>query len=302
MTSAQKRQLRTDIWGWALASPLVLGLLIFTLYPLVTSFVYSFFDVNIVTPIKNFGLQNYITIFAGDYSKDFFHSLKVTLTFSAIQVPLGLVLGYSLALFLNAKCKGNGVFLVLYYLPTLIPAVVAGAIWGDMMNQQYGLFNVIFHDILGLERIEFQSSENLMASYIWMTTFNLGGGSIVWLAGLRGIDQTYYEAAVLDGANAFQKFYKITVPMSTPYIFYNLTMGIIGALQLFNQPYILTGGTGGDGDALKTLNMYIYETAFSGLKMGVASAMAWVLCALVALLTGLTFLSNKKWVYYADED
>ena len=301
MTSAQKRQLRTDIWGWALASPLVLGLLIFTLYPLVTSFVYSFFDVNGVLPIKNFGLQNYIEIFTGDYSKDFFHSLKVTLTFSAIQVPLGLILGYSLALFLNVKCKGSGVFLVLYYLPTLIPAVVAGAIWGDMMNQQYGLFNVIFHDYLGFERIEFQSSENLMASYILMTTFNLGGGSIIWLAGLRGIDQTYYEAAVLDGANAFQKFAKITVPMSTPYIFYNLTMGIIGALQLFNQPYILTGGTGGDGDALKTLNMYIYETAFSGLKMGLASAMAWVLCAIVATLTGLTFTTNK-WVYYADED
>ena len=89
--------------------------------------------------------------------------------------------------------------------------------------------------------------------------------------------------------------------MSTPYIFYNLTMGLIGALQLFNQPYILTGGTGGDGDALKTLNMFIYETAFSGLQMGAASAMAWVLCIIVAILTGLTFISNK-WVYYADED
>lgn len=301
MNNAQKRQWKTDLWGWALASPLALGLLFFTLYPLVTSLVYSFFDVNIITPMQNFGLQNYKTIFFGDYSRDFFHALKVTITYSVIAVPLGLVLGYSLALFLNVKCKGNGVFLILYYLPTLIPAVVSGAIWGDMMNQQYGFFNVLFHDVFGFSRIEFQSAENLMASYIWMTTFNTGGGSIVWLAGLRGIDTTYYEAATLDGANPFQKFFKITLPMSTPYVFYNLTMGIIGALQLFNQPYILTGGTGGDGDALKTLNMYIYETAFSGLKMGVASAMAWVLCAIVAILTGLTFKSNR-WVYYADED
>ena len=301
LSSSQKRQLRTDLWGWALASPLLLGLLIFTLYPLVTSFVYSFFDVNMIRPMENFGLQNYKAIFAGDYSPDFYHSLRVTAVYSAIQVPLGLVLGYALAMFLNVTCKGAGTFLILYYLPTLIPAVVSGALWGDMMNQQYGFFNVLFHDVMGFDKIEFQSADNLMASYIWMTTFNLGGGSIIWLSGLRGIDTVYYEAATLDGANAFQKFLRVTLPMSTPYIFYNLVMGIIGALQLFNQPYILTGGTGGDGNALKTLNMYIYDTAFSGLRMGVASAMAWVLCALVAVLTGLTFLTNR-WVYYADED
>ena len=284
-----------------MASPLVLGLLFFTLYPLITSVVYSFFDVNIITPIKNFGLHNFREIFTGVPSKDFFHSLGVTLTYSAIAVPLGLVVGYAVALFLHTKWKMSGVFLILFYLPTLIPAVVSGAIWGDMLHSRYGIFNVVLHDVLGFGRIDFQASRNLMAAYIWMTTFGAGGGSIVWLAGLRGIDTAYYEAATLDGANAVQKFFRITLPMSTPYVFYNLTMGIIGALQLFNQPYILTGGTGGDGDALKTLNMYIYETAFSGLRMGLASAMAWVLCLLVALLTGLTFKSNK-WVYYADED
>ncbi len=301
MTDSQKKQMRTDLWGWSLALPLTLGLLIFTLYPLIMSLVYSFCDMNVMEPMQNFGLQNYVSIFKGDYHRDFVNALKVTLKYTIISVPLGLVLGYGLALFLNAKIKGNGVLLILYYLPTLIPSIVAGAIWGDMLNSQYGFFNVLLHDVLGFDKIEFQSENNLMASFIWMGTFNTGGGSIIWLAGLRGVDKTYYEAATLDGAGVFRKFFNVTLPMTTPYIFYNLTMGMITSLQLFNEPYILTGGTGGTGQALYTLNMFIYDTAFSGLNMGVASAMAWVLCAIVGGLTMITFKSNK-WVYYADED
>lgn len=300
MKGSKKRQRRTDLWGWAMALPLLLGLLIFTLYPLITSFVYSFFDVNGLDEMKNFGLQNYKAIFFGDYSRDFFHALKITLIYTAISVPLGIILGYLLALFLNAHIKGSGVLTVLYYLPILIPTVVAGALWRDMLNSDYGIFNVIIHDYLGLERIPFQSEDKLMMSFIWMTTFNTGGGSIIWLAGLRGVNKTYYEAATLDGAGPIRKFFSVTLPMTTPYIFYNLTMGIIGALQLFNEAYVLTGGTGGSGEALKTLNMLIYGTAFSGLRFGVASAMSWVLCAIVAALTALTFKTNK-WVYYEDE-
>lgn len=299
---ASKKQLRQDIWGWALVSPLVIGLMVFTVYPLIMSIIYSFFDVSLVSGLSNFGLHNYKNIFAGYYADDFFHSLKVTFIYAIIQVPLGLVLGYGLALFLNANVKGNKFLLVLYYLPTLIPSVVSGSLWGDMFNQRYGIFNNLLVNIFGIidEPINFMSAENLLASYIWMTTFGLGGGSIIWVAGLSSVDKTYYEAATIDGAGAFTKFINVTLPLTTPYIFYNLVMGIIGSLQLFNSPYILTGGTGGAEKALMTIEMLIYDTAFQGGEKGAASAMSWVLCAIIAFFTLLTFKSNK-WVYYADD-
>lgn len=295
-----KKQLRQDIWGWALVSPLVIGLAVFTAYPLLMSIVYSFFDVSLVKPLTNFGLHNFKSIFAGMYAHDFFHALRITFTYALIQVPLGLILGYSLALFLTAKVKGNAFLLVLYYLPTLIPGVVSGSLWGDMFNERYGLFNNILTQILGLDPVSFMSAKNLMGSYIWMTTFGVGGGSVIWVAGLQSVDKTYYEAATLDGAGTFHKFKNITVPLTTPYIFYNLVMGIISALQLFNSPYILTGGTGGAEKALMTIQMLIYDAAFPGGNKGEASAMSWVLCAIIAFFTSLTFKTNR-WVYYADE-
>ena len=295
-----KKQLRTDIWGWALVSPLVIGLAVFTVYPLVTSIVYSFFDVSLVRPLSNFGLHNFESIFTGMYAKDFFHSLKITFTYALIQVPLGLILGYCLALFLTAKVKGNKFLLVLYYLPTLIPGVVSGSLWGDMFNERYGIFNNIIQNFFGLEPVVFMSAKNLMGSFIWMTTFGVGGGSIIWVAGLQSVDKTYYEAAILDGAGVWAKFIHITIPLTTPYIFYNLVMGIISALQLFNSPYILTGGTGGAERSLMTVQMLIYDAAFAGGNKGEASAMAWVLCAIIAFFTMLVFRTNK-WVYYEDD-
>ena len=295
-----KKQIRTDIWGWFLVSPLIIGLAVFTVYPLIMSILYSFFDVSLVKPLTKFGLQNYKSIFTGMYAKDFFHALKITFTYAIVQVPLGLILGYLLALFLTSKVKGNNFLLVLYYLPTLIPGVVSGSLWGDMFNERYGIFNNIIQNFLGLDPVSFMSAENLMASYIWMTTFGVGGGSIIWVAGLKSVDKTYYEAATLDGAGVFAKFINITLPLTTPYIFYNLVMGIISALQLFNSPYILTGGDGGAEKALLTVQMLIYNAAFPGGDKGEASAMAWVLCAIIAILTLLVFRTNK-WVHYEDE-
>lgn len=293
MTGAQKRNLKNDLWGWCFAAPLVVGLLVFTLYPLVMSLIYCFFDVDVISPMSNFGLHNFREIFSGMYREDFFHSLKVTCVYTVISVPLGLVLGYCVALFLNVQQKASGAFRILFYLVALIPSFALGAVMRDMTNSQYGLFNVILHDRLGFPRIDFQSQENLLKSYIWITTFGR-------LAGLRGIDKTLYEAATLDGAGAFRSFFNITLPMTTPYIFYNLVTGMIGAMQLFSEPYVLTGGTGGSGDALRTLCMLIYDTAFPGHSLGAASAMAWILCAIVGVLTLFTFKSNK-WVQYADE-
>lgn len=304
MKIVSNRQLKADLWGWLLVSPLVLGLLIFTIYPLGSSIVYSFFDKS-MRKMEFVGLQNFIDIFSkesGVIHQEFFHSLWVTFRFTAISVPLGLILGYLLATFLCAHVKGNGFLLVLYYLPALIPAVVSGKLWADMLNEQYGLFNIIIVKLFGGEGIAFTSSKNLLGAYIWLSTFGVGGGSIIWAAGIRSVDKTYYEAASLDGANKFKQFILITLPLTTPYIFYNLIMGLIGSLQQFNGPYILTGDArGGADNALQTVVMCIYDTMFQKDSSGLACAMAWILCMIIGLLTILVFKSSK-WVHYGDEE
>jgi len=298
------RQVKTDIWGWLMISPLVIGLLVFTAYPLVSSLVYSLFNYRGTGPLnidKFVLLENYKNLFSYTGEGSFLHALKNTAIYTLISVPLGMVLGYLLATFLSAKVKGSRTFLVLFYLPTLISSVVAGALWADMLNPEYGIINTILKNVFGLAQgIPFTDKSHLMASYIFMTLFNLGGGSIIWVAGISSVDKTYYEAAKIDGAGKIQRFFKITLPLTTPYIFYNLIIGLIGALQLFNQPFVLTKGGGGDGYALLTVEMLIYNSAFSG-KMGVATAMAWILCLIIAALTGISFLFSNKWVNYADD-
>ena len=299
MAKVSAGRVRENVWGWCLASPLVIGLLVFTFYPLIMSITYSFCDYNLIK-LSNFGLQNYKSIFGGMYTKDFLHALKITFIYSIVSVPLGMILGYGLAMFLCMKVKGNQFLLVLYYIPTLIPAVVSGSVWNDMFNETYGIFNNILVNYWGLNPIHFTDQQHLMASFLWISTFQVGGGSVIWVAGIKSVDKTYYEAALLDGASSFKMWSKITLPMTTPYIFYNLITGIIGALQFFTDAYILTGGSGGAGDALLSLNILIYNTAFKGWEFGVASAMSWVLCAIIGGVTVLLFLT-KKWVYYADE-
>ena len=306
MTNNQKRALERNLWGWGMALPLILGLAIFTLYPFVSSLVFSFFEYdggfNPLSESPFVGFKNYIGLFKHTNELSFLHALKNTTIYTVVSVPLGIVLGYLLATFLCANVKGNKFLLVLYYFPTLISTVITGSIWGDMLNHEYGFFNTVLKEVFHLtEGIPFTAKEHLMASYIWMTTFNMAGGSIIWISGISGVDKVFYEAADIDGANKVTKFFKITIPLTTSYIFYNLIIGMIGALQLFNQPYVLTKGGGGDGGALLTVEMTIFNTAFSSLKMGEASAMAWVLCLIIVVLVSIAFKFSNKWVNYADE-
>ena len=306
MTNNQKRALERNLWGWGMALPLILGLAIFTLYPFVSSLVFSFFEYDggfhPLSESAFVGFKNYIGLFKHTNKLSFLHALKNTTIYTVVSVPLGLVLGYLLATFLCASVKGNKFLLVLYYFPTLISTVITGSLWGDMLNPEYGFFNTVLKEVFHLtEGIPFTDKDHLMASYIWMTTFNMAGGSIIWIAGISGVDKVFYEAADIDGANKVTKFFKITIPLTTSYIFYNLIIGMIGALQLFNQPYVLTKGGGGEAGALLTVEMVIFNTAFSSLKMGEASAMAWVLCLIIAVLVSIAFKFSNKWVNYADE-
>lgn len=295
-----KKSIRNNYKGWLFVSPLVLGLLLFTLYPTICSLIYSLHDTDLVNPMSNFGFQNYVALFDGsNSSRLFYKSLGNTFLYAVIYIPLSMVLTYLLALLLNKASKGIYAFRVIYYLPVLIPGVVVGLLWQDILNVQYGIANIILRDLFATS-FDFLTSDHIMGTFIAIQFFGVGGGMIIWIASFKSIPQSMYEAARLDGANKLQSLTHITIPMSTPYIFYNLVMGIIGSLQIFANAYVLTGGTGGDGDALLFYVMNIYDTAFTQLNFGLASALSWVLFVIIALLTLVVF-KTSKWVYYGEE-
>ena len=286
--------------GWLFLMPVTIGIALFTFVPIVSSFYYSFFDYNLISPPKNFGLQNYASVLYGDESELFWVSMKNTITYMLISLPLNTVLSYLLALLLLKESKLNRAMRVLYYIPALMPGIVSAIVWKSILHVDYGLLNGILHDVLGLSKIDFFSAKNLMPTYLFMNLFALGGGTVMWIAQLKGIPDTLYEAAKIDGANRIQSFFSITLPMSTPLIFYKIIMGVIASLQIFEGPYILTGGNGGAGDALLFVVMRIYNKAFSG-GFGVSSAMSWILFAFVGVISFVIF-KTRKWVYYAEEE
>ena len=295
-----RRFLRDNYKGYLFVLPLILGLAIFTFYPVISSLVYSFHDVDLIAPMSNFGLQNYRALFdGGNDSQLFWKSLGNTAVYTVIQVPLSMVLSYLLALLLAKPGKGIYVFRVLYYLPVLIPGVVVGLLWQDILNTQYGILNIFLRELFSTS-FDSLRSENIMATFIAIQLFSVGGGMIIWIAAFKSIPGDVYEAAKIDGARSHHAFFYITLPMSTPYIFYNLVMGLIGSLQVFGNAYVLTGGTGGDGNALLFYVMNIYNYAFSSLNFGLASALSWVLFLVIGLLT-LVIFRTSKWVYYGDE-
>lgn len=295
-----KTMVKKSYVGWLFTLPLVLGLLIFTFYPMLMSFVYSLSDFNGVEQFNFIGLKNYIKIFTVD--KEFWPVLGNTFLYALITVPLSLVLSYLLALMLNRDLKGIGVFRVLYYLPVVIPGVVSGLLWKNVFDPTYGLANSLLNS-MGLPSSQFlESSSTAMLTIIFMSLWGLGGNMVLWLSALKNIPPELYEAAMLDGASPFRKLISITIPLSTSMIFYNLITGVIGSLQTFST-YIIANNNGkGPDNSLYFLAVKIYNTAFAGTKLqyGYASALSWVLFVIVGLLT-ITVFRTSKWVYYGEE-
>ncbi len=295
-----KKWIRENYKGYLFISPLILGLAIFTFYPVISSLVYSFHDMDLVRPMQNFGLQNFKALFDGsNASQLFLKSLSNTAIYTAVQVPLSMILSYLLALLLSKASRGIYLFRVLYYLPVLIPGVVVGLIWQDILNTQYGILNTALRELFSTS-FDFLTSEHILWTFIGIQMFSIGGGMIIWIAAFKSIPGEVYEAARIDGARTHHTFFYVTLPLSTPYIFYNLVMGLIGSLQVFGNAYVLTGGTGGDGNALLFYVMNIYNVAFSSLNFGLASALSWILFLIIGVLTLIVFRTSK-WVYYGDE-
>lgn len=282
--------------------PAILGVLILTVYPIVSSLFFSFSDYSVTKPPENFGFQNYVDMFTHPrLSENFFTAYKNTVLFAVIAVPYGMIVSFLLALLLNKKVKGIGFFRVMYYVPVIIPTIVSSLVYLNMTDVKYGMLNRIIHAV-GLPGFQFfNSPATAMLTFILLSTFGAGGGMIIWLAALKGVPDSVYEAAEIDGAGSWMRLFKITLPMCSSMIFYNLINGIIHSLQVFSNAFILTSGNPRVGKSLFFYVTNVYNEAFTKYNMGYASALSWVLFLTIALLTLLVFKSSK-WVYYGEEN
>jgi ABC-type sugar transport system permease subunit len=290
--------LKKNYGGWLFVMPLVVGLAMFTIWPIIQSLIYSFHNYNGLRTFKYNGLDNYIKIFTID--ADFYKVMSNTFIYAAVSVPLNLALSYVLALIVNQKIKFVGIFRVLYYMPVVIPGIIGGLLWKDLLSYRLGAFNTVFV-AFGLPEYTFLSAPGTsMISLFVMNFWGIGGAMVLWLAALKNIPATMYEAAKIEGAGRLVTFVKITVPMSTSMIFFNIVTGIIGALQI-NSTLIFAEGGKGAGESIYFITVKIFHSAFDNFEMGYASALAWVLFAVIGILTAVVF-STGKWVYYGADN
>jgi multiple sugar transport system permease protein len=288
---------REAIWAYALIGPWIVGFLAFTAGPVVASLVFSLTDYDIVNAPRFVGLAMYAKMLTQD--PKFWHSLKVTIRYAIVAIPLGMVVGLALAMLLNAKVTGIAVWRTIYYMPSVVSGVAVSILWVYILNPRFGVVNWILSWFAIKGPGWLNSPDWALPALIVMSLWGVGGGMIIYLAGLQGIPTVLYEAAWIDGASSWHRFWHITLPMISPVIFYNLVIGIIGTFQYFTQAYVMTQG--GPAEATLFYNLYLYNNAFRYLDMGYASALAWALFAIVLVLTMLIFRSSAVWVYYEGE-
>lgn len=287
-----------NITGYAFISPWLIGFLIFTAMPFIASIYLSFTRYEIVTSPVWVGTANYTEMFSRDPL--FWKSLIITLKYAAIAVPFGIICGVGLALLLNMEICGISVYRTVFFLPSIVPIVATSVVFTWILNPQIGLVNGVLRMFGVIGPNWLQDPKWALWSLIMMGLWGVGGSMIIYLAGLKDIPIHLYEAAEIDGANAFQRARHITLPMLTPVIFFNLVMGIIGAFQYFTQAYVISYGTGGPVDSTYVYCLYLFNKAWRYLDMGYASAMAWVLFVIIMVFTGLVFKTQKRWVNYGE--
>lgn len=295
MTVAAKHKLRQNLVGYLFISPWLIGFLTFAAWPFLRSIYLSFTRYNIVTPPKWVGLANYEMLLTQD--ELFIKSAWVTVKYAIIAVPLSIIAGVALAMLLNINVKGIAVFRTIFYLPSIVPTVASSVLFIWLLNPSMGLINRIL-GVFGITGPTWLATAPwAFYSLVFMGLWGVGGSMVIYLAGLKDIPVHLYEAATIDGANAFQKMRRITLPMMTPVIFFNLVMGIIGAFQYFTQAFVMTPN-GGPEDSTYFYSLYLYKRAWVYSDMGYASAMAWILFAVIVILTGMVFRTQKRWVHY----
>lgn len=294
-----KMETMSNIVGWSFALPAVLGFLIFNLLPMLLSGYYSFCEYSIIGKPEWIGLQNYIKLFGGEETT-FWISVRVTLLYAIMAVPANLAFSFMIALLLNREMVGRAFFRSLFYMPCILPAVASSFVWILLMNPDFGLFNTLLVFLHLPESQFFWGKGSVLPSIVFMGIWGTGSTQVIFLAGLQNIPRVYYEALEIDGGNAWHKFWNITLPMVSSTMFFNLVMGIIGALQVFGQAYIITEGGPNNSSLFYVFNLW--RQAFKYMDMGLASAMAWILFVAVLVLTIVVFKTSNKWVYYEGGD
>ncbi|PJN54400.1 Lactose transport system permease protein LacF [Paenibacillus sp. GM2FR] len=291
----KKRRTQRELYGWLFALPAILGLLIFTLGPMMYSLYMSFTDYTGSNSPTFTGLDNYRRLFSGE-DQYFYKSLAVTFYFVILSVPTGIVYSFLLAILLNQNVKGKSLFRTIFYLPSIVPIIAISFIWLWLLNPDLGLANELLRS-LGLPGSQWIFGEkSVVPSLALMNLWTTGGTMIIFLAGLQDIPRSLYEAIEMDGGSRLAKLRHITIPMMTPTIFFNLIMGIINGFQVFSQAYVMTNG--GPNNASLFYVFYLYREAFQFSRMGSASAIAWVLFLIIMVLTYVVFRTSNKWVYY----
>jgi multiple sugar transport system permease protein len=293
---------REAAWAYFFISPWIIGFVVLTAGPMLSSLYFSFSEYNILDAPEWLGLANYRNLFKDPL---FWTSLKVTVYFASLALPLGLIVGFFLAILLNQKIPGVNLWRTLYYMPSVIAGVAVALMWMRVFNARIGLLNPMLEKLFGIKGPGWlQDPDWAMPALVIMSLWGVGGNMIIYLAGLQGVPTTLYDAARVDGANLWQRFRHVTLPMVTPVIFYNLVMGLIWAFQYFTEVYVIgsaNGNVGGPARATLFYNLYLYQNAFKFFDMGYASAMAWILLLIVLALTTFIFRSSEIWVYYEGE-
>jgi multiple sugar transport system permease protein len=280
-------------WFFIFILPWILGFIFFQIGPMIFSLIMSLCNWEIIAAPQFIGLDNYKTFWTDPLIRQ---SFKVTFLYSLMTIPTGIVLGVLLALLMNQAVKGITMFRTLYYLPAVTSAVSAAILWIFVFDPQYGILNFLLLKFLGIKGPPWFGSETwALPALAIMTLWGIGGSMIIYLAALQSIPTQLYEAAEIDGANSVQQFFRITLPMLTPAIFFNLVMGIIGALQAFTQAFVTTNG--GPANATLFYALYLYNNAFRYYQMGYASALAWMLLLVIFIITRVVF-KTSNWVYY----
>ncbi len=300
ITSRRRGFLRTNrqqeaLWFWITVSPWLIGFLIFTLGPVVASIYLSFTDWDFFNPPQLVGLDNYQLLFTNDL---FWKVLGNTFYYALLAIPLGLVAATVLAYLLNQQIQGMRFYRTLFYLPALVPIVVSSFVFIWLLAPA-GLIND-FLGVFGIDGPRWLLDEAwVKPALVIMSLWGVGGAMVLILAGMQGIPKELYEAAELDGAGESSLFFRITLPMLTPILFFNLVMGVIGSLQTFTQVYLMTSG--GPNNASMMMVPFLFQIGFEFYRMGQASAVAWILFIIILSLTLLVFRSSSLWVFYESE-
>jgi multiple sugar transport system permease protein len=294
------QEIRRTAHGLLFCLPWLLGLSLFTLYPVAASLFYSFCDYSVLQPPVWTGGENYQLLLHDDL---FWRSLQNTLFFAVFSVPLGTVVSLSLALLLNCDVRGKAFFRAVFYVPSIVPVVASSLLWMWIFNGHYGLLNWVLGPLFRFFEMSppawLGDPSWAKPSLILMSLWGAGNSMIIYLAGLQDLPVELYEAAEIDGAGRWRKFWHLTLPLLSPVIYFNVIMGLIGSLQVFTQAFIMTGGDGAPARSTLFYTLYLFNTAFQHLRMGYASAMAWILFIIIVSLTLLATKWFEKRIHYS---